>query len=359
MNNPIFVTQPSLPPLSEYTKALEKVWDSGIMTHCGPLMQELEEKITEYLKSPRAICVSSGTSALQLALKALDLSGEIITTPFTYIATANIIKWENCTPVFVDIEADSWNINPDLIEDAVTENTSAIMPVHVFSNPCDIKRIEGIAQKYNLKTIYDAAHAMCVNYNGKSIMSYGDISCTSFHATKLYNTCEGGACFTKTQSIENRLKQMRFFGFNKSKEIKSIGMNAKMTEIHAALGLVNISYIDEVLEDRKAKYLYYRSALDKLDFINFQRFNENEYNYSYMPISVNKALTSRLIEILEQNSIYPRKYFYPGLNRVPVFKQTFDLPVSDSLQGNILCLPLYYALKHAEIDKIIEIIKNI
>lgn len=359
MPKPIYVTQPSLPPLEEYIEALKQVWETGIMTHCGPLMQQLETEVTSYLKSSATICVSSGTSALQLALKALEIKGEVITTPFTFIATANIIKWENCTPVFVDIEEDTWNINPDLIEEAITEKTTAIMPVHVFSNPCNINKIEKIAKKYNLKTIYDSAHAMCVKYNGQSIMSYGDISCTSFHATKIFNTCEGGACFTSDIKLEKKIRQMRFFGFDEDKNIASVGMNAKMTEIHAALGLTNLKYLDRVTQDRRAKYHYYKDSLKSVNFIKYQSINPNEYNFSYMPILVHKKINPKLIKILNKHNIFPKKYFNPSLNHIPLFNQNKTLPISNQVQGNVICLPIYWKLKYSEIDRITELIKSI
>ena len=329
------------------------------MTHCGPLMQKLESEISSNCQTPNAINVSSGTSALQLAIKVLNLKGEIITTPFTYIATANIINWEDCTPVFVDIDPETWNINPHLIEKSITNETTAILPVHVFSNPCDIQSIESIALKHNLKTIYDAAHAMCVNYKGKSIMAYGHISCTSFHATKVFNSCEGGACFTLYSDLEQKLRQMRFFGFDDQKEIVNVGMNAKMTELHAALGLLNLTKLNSVLEDRKAKYLYYKNSLKDVGFIKFQKFKEDEYNYSYMPILVEREITNKLIKKLNSHNIYPRKYFYPGLNKISLFPQQNKLPVSDSIQGNVICLPLYLKLNYSEIDYIIKIIKSI
>ncbi len=284
MKEPIYVTQPSLAPLSEFNKYLQQIWDTGIMTHNGPLMQQLEKKISAYENVPDTICVANGTCAMQLAIRALDLEGEIITTPFTFIATANIIAWEKCTPVFIDIEPNTWNIDTNKIEDAITDKTVAIMPVHVFSAPCDVVEIQRIADKYNLKVIYDAAHAMCVKVNGKSIMSYGDVSCTSFHATKLFNTCEGGACFTANKELAARIRRMRFFGFNEKKDIVDDGMNAKMTEIAAGLGLANLCCLDTVRRNRKEKYELFCSLLSSRKYLTFQAYTQEEYNYSYMPV---------------------------------------------------------------------------
>ena len=284
MSNKIYVTRPSLPILDDYIEYLKIIWDTGIMTHNGPLVQRLEYEISKYLNSKNIICVSNGTSALQLAIRALNLEGEVITTPFTYIATANILAWENCRPVFVDIDTRTWNINPDKIEDKITNKTCAILPVHVFSAPCDVDRIKAIALKHNLKIIYDAAHAFGVNIAGKSIMKFGDISAVSFHATKLFNTAEGGACITDDDMLTERLRRMRFFGFDRMNNIVDYGMNAKMTEISAGLGLANLKLLDQVKQNRKRKYELYLSKLKDLSFVSFQKYKTDEYNYSYMPI---------------------------------------------------------------------------
>ncbi len=335
MDKPIYVTQPSLAPLEEFNEYLKQIWESGIMTHNGPLMQRLEKEVSEYEKVPDTICVANGTSAMQLAIRALDLEGEIITTPFTFIATANCITWERCKPIFVDIDPDTWNIDPEKIEEAITDKTSAILPVHVFSAPCDVMRIQQIADKHDLKVIYDAAHAMCVQVDGKSILSYGDVSTTSFHATKLFNTCEGGACFTGNEELAARIRRMRFFGFDESKEIVDDGMNAKMTEISAGLGLANLKHLDEVRKNRREKYELYQELLSDRETITFQKFDPEEYNYSYMPVLFDtEAQVIQTLEKLAAEKIYPRRYFYPSLHNIDIFEKT-ELPVAESVASRI------------------------
>ena len=269
---PIYVTQPSLAPLQEYMEILKGVWERGILTHNGPIVQELEKQLAAKLGLNNFVAVSNGTIALQMAIKALELHGEIITTPFTWIATVSAIKWEGCIPDLCDIDPETLYIDPTKIEALITDKTVAIMPVHVFGNPCDVEAINTIAKKHNLKVIYDGAHAIGSTYNGKSVLEYGDISATSLHATKLFNTAEGGACITNNNELHEKLKRIRFFGHNKVKDIVEDGFNGKMTEVHAALGLANLKYYDDVLIDRKEKYLYYRDAFSKLDFVNFQEF---------------------------------------------------------------------------------------
>ena len=352
MDKPIYVTQPSLAPLSEFNAYLQKIWETGVMTHNGPFMQQLEKEISVYEGVPDTICLANGTCAMQLAIRAMDLEGEILTTPFTFIATANSITWERCTPVFVDIDPGTWNIDAEKIEAAITDKTCAILPVHVFSAPCDVVRIQEIANKHKLKVIYDAAHAMCVKVNGKSIMSYGDVSCTSFHATKLFNTCEGGACFAGNKELAARIRRMRFFGFDEQKDIVDDGMNAKMTEISAALGLANLRHLDVVRKNRREKYELYQLLLGGLDFITFQTFDPEEYNYSYMPVlfDTEKRLL-RTLEKLAAEKVYPRRYFYPSLHDVAIFEKT-ELPIAESVASRIACLPLYNELAEADIRRI-------
>ena len=352
IKKPIYVTQPSLAPLSEVNRYLEKIWESGIMTHNGPLMHQLEHELSVYLSVKDVVCLSNGTCALQLAIRALNLSGEIITTPFTFIATASIIAWERCKPVFVDIDPDTWNIDAEKIEEKITDKTSAIMPVHVFSNPCDIERIQEIANLHDLKVIYDAAHAMAVNYKGPSILDYGDVSCLSFHATKLFNTCEGGACITNNDELAARIRRMRFFGFNPNKDIVDGGMNAKMTEISAGLGLANLKYIDQVRKNRRMKYELYQSLLADCPHISFQKFNPEEYNYSYMPVLFNsEEFLLKTIDLLHAENIFPNRYFNPSLHETPVFNDD-SLPVTERVSRNILCLPLYDKLGKEDIKRI-------
>ncbi len=353
MNLPIYVTRPSLAPLEEYIAYLKTIWETGVMTHNGPMVQQFEKELCNYLNVRHVVCVANGTCALQLAIRALDLTGEVITTPFTFIATANIIAWERCRPVFVDIDPGTWNISPDKIEERITDKTSAILPVHVFSASCDVNRIQAIASKHNLKVVYDAAHAVAVEVGGKSILRYGDISGVSFHATKLLNTAEGGACVTDDDNLAERIRRMRFFGFDGHKDIVDDGLNAKMTEVGAGLGLANIKWLDHVRKNRREKYELYRHLLSKIPYITFQHYNPDEYNYSYMPILLeSEELLLRVVARLNGDNINPRRYFYPSLNTLPIFDQQIPLPVSERVARTVLCLPLYDTLSSLEIERI-------
>ena len=334
---PILVSTPSLSSLEKYVSLLESVWNTGILTHNGPLVRKLENEICKILKVKNCVAVSNGTIALQMAIRALGLRGEIITTPFSWIATVSAIMWERCKPVFVDIDQNTFNIDPDLIEAAITNKTSAILPVHVFGNPVEIKKIEGIARKHNLKIIYDAAHAFGVNHKEKSILSFGDISITSFHATKLFNTAEGGACFTQNDELFLRLQRIRFFGHDQKKKIVEEGFNGKMTEVHAALGLANLKIFKNSLKGRKNVFKIYKSYLCNLNSVSFQEFNADEYNYSYMPIVFeNEKLRTKIELELIKNNFIPRRYFDTSLNTLDFFKPIQKMKVSESLSKRIL-----------------------
>ena len=358
-DKPIYVTQPSLAPLDEYVMLLKGVWERGILTHNGPLVQQFERELCSKLEIGNFVAVTNGTLALQMAIKALELKGEIITTPFTWIATVSAIKWEGCTPVFCDIEPDTLNIDPAKIEALITEKTVAIMPVHVFGNPCDVDTIDAVAKKHNLKVIYDAAHAIGSTYKGKSILEFGDISATSLHATKLLNTGEGGGCVTTDDELHEKLKRIRFFGHNESKDIVEDGFNGKMTEIHAALGLANLKYYDEVLADRKRKYAMYLEALQNVDGLEFQVCKIGESNYSYFPLlfpSENELL--RVEQHLNDHKIYPRRYFWPSVNTYEKLMEYQQAEISEEISKRVLCLPLYSALSDDEQERIIEQIKS-
>lgn len=359
LNKPIYVTVPSLAPLEEYKELLDGVWERRILTHNGPLVQRLEKELEANLGLRNLVAVTNGTIAIQLAIKALKLRGEIITTPFTYVATICAIQWENCTPVFVDINPETFNINPQKIEDAITHGSRAIMPVHVFSNPCNIEDINYIAKKYNLIVIYDAAHAMAVNYKERSILEYGDISATSFHATKLFNTGEGGACVTKNYELYERLRSLRFFGHNDEKNIIDDGFNGKMTEVHAALGLANLRHLDEVLSKRKLIFKRYFERLNDIDYITFQKFDRDAYNYNYMPILISsEELLLDLVSKLNKCNIYPRRYFYPSLNTINAIKPYTPMPISEDIAKRVLCLPSYNDLNLEMVNYICDIIKD-
>lgn len=352
----IYVTMPTLAPLEEVNELMTGIWESGIMTHNGPLVQRFEKECAEYHEVPNLVTCVNGTIALQMAIRALRLKGEIITTPFTFIATINSILWEGCTPVFVDIDSDTLCIDPKKIEEKITYHTVGIMPVHVFGNCCDIEAIDAIAKKHNLKVIYDACHSVGVKYKGQSIFNYGDISVTSFHATKMLNTTEGGGCFTLNKELDEKLRRIRFFGFENHADIVEDGTNGKMTEVHAAVGLANLKYLDAALADRKRKYAMYKEALSKDKSLKFQKINEG-CNYSYFPVIFKDEET--LLEVLAKlnaNHIFPRRYFYPSVNTFSRLVPYTPMPVSEDIASRILCLPLYYTLSEQDIQRIIDII---
>ena len=359
-NEPIYVTKPSLAPLEEYVDMLKDVWDRGILTHNGPVLQKLEEKLKKKLGISNFVAVSNGTIALQMAIKALQVKGEIITTPFTWVATLSAIKWEGCKPVFCDIDPYTLNIDPSKIEDKITDKTVAIMPVHVFGNPCDVEAIDEIAKKHDLKVIYDAAHAIGSKYKGKSVLEFGDISGTSLHATKLFNTAEGGGCISTNNKLNESLERIRFFGHNENKDIVEDGFNGKMTEVHAALGLANLKYFDDVLKDRKEKYFLYKETLTDISELTFQNINNGESNYSYFPVICNSEdKVYQIIELLNFENIYPRRYFYPSVNTFHNIVDYVKMPLSEDISKRILCLPLYYQLPKEKIYFITKLIKNV
>jgi hypothetical protein len=333
------------------------VWERGILTHNGPLVQQFEKEFCAYFNIPSLVAVTNGTIAIQMAIKALELKGEIITTPFTYIATISAIKWEQCTPVFVDIDPQTFNIDPAKIEEKITPQTVAIMPVHVFGNACDCKAIEVIAKKHNIKVIYDAAHAVGTNFGSSSVLIRGDISATSFHATKLLNTAEGGGCVSLDPAIQEKLKRIRFFGHNDQKDIVEDGFNGKMTEVHAALGIANLRIIKDILADRKKKYLLYKSLLAKNKDLSFQLVTAEECNYSYFPvIFASEKILLRIDNALQQDNIFSRRYFYPSVNTYTAVMPYIHMPVSEDIASRILCLPLFRSLTENQVCQISEII---
>ncbi|RPH04822.1 MAG: DegT/DnrJ/EryC1/StrS family aminotransferase [bacterium TMED46] len=355
-----YVTKPFLAPLKDYNDLLKDIWDCGILTNDGQFVNRFENLICKKFGLSNYITFSSGTTALQAAIKGLQLEGEIITTAFTWIATVSAIKNERCKPIFCDIDEDTLNIDIKKIENHITDKTVAIMPVHVFGNPCDIDGIKKIANRYRLKVIYDAAHAIGSEYNGKSILSYGDVSVLSTHATKLLNTGEGGGCVAGKKIITEKLKGIRFFGYNKDKsDIQFDGLNGKLTELQSALGIVNLKYIDKVISDRKIKYQYYYSALRDIPALSFQKIEFGKTNYSYFPIIIeSKKKLFKLIDKLNNHNIYPRRYFYPSVN---IFKNIVDSDerkISEKVANHVLCLPLFYDLDFDIIDQIISLVKK-
>ena len=350
-NKKIFVTSPFIGPLNEYSEILRETWSNKILSNNGPLLKRFESQIQKKLLISNFIAVSSGTTAIQCAIKALNLQGEIITTAFSWIASVSAIKWQNCKPVFADIDPNSLNIDINEVEKKITEKTVAIMPVHVFGNPCDIEALEKISKRYNLKIIYDGAHAMGSTYKEKSILNYGDISTTSLHATKILNTGEGGGCVANDNEVANRIKRIRSFGLDENKDVIEDGFNGKMSEIHAALGLVNLKYFEDVLKDRKIKYKKYYSNLIKLKSLSFQKILFGSSNYSYFPVMFsNEDELIIVLKKLAEKNIYARRYFYPSLNKFEKILLDTPVPISEDISKRILCLPLHKDLNILDID---------
>lgn len=358
-NKPIYVTMPTLAPLEEVNELLQGVWQSGVMTHNGPLLQKFEKEVKDWHGAKYHTVVVNGTIALQMAIKALELKGEIITTPFSFIATTSAIQYEGCTPVYVDIDPETLTIDPSKIEAAITENTVAIMPVHVFGNSCDIEAINAIAKKHNLKVIYDACHSVGVKYKGKSVFNYGDVSCTSYHATKMLNSGEGGGCYTTDPELDSKLKRIRFFGFSEDKtNVVESGSNFKMTEVHAAVGLANLKYLQDALDDRKLKYMHFKKRLSINPTLTFQKIID-DCNYSYFPVIFDSEQTLLKVEAaLASEKIFARRYFYPSLNTLTDIVPYQAMPISEDISKRILCLPLYKSLTMDDVDRIIDVVNN-
>ncbi|WP_282039416.1 DegT/DnrJ/EryC1/StrS family aminotransferase [Saccharicrinis aurantiacus] len=350
------VTKPFLPPKHEYDALIEQVWQRNWLTNNGPLVNDLELKLKQHLGLEHLLFTTNGTVALQIAIKALNLTGEIITTPFSYVATSSSIVWENCTPIYADIDAHRLTIDPYKIEALITDKTTAILATHVYGIPCHIEEIEAIAQKHQLKVIYDAAHAFGVNYKGKSLLAYGDICTLSTHSTKLFHTIEGGAVITKSPELLKRLAYMRNFGHDGTDKFNGVGINGKNSEFHAAMGLANLPHINTIIEKRKADSLLYDSWLLDKGITRPSIPNDTDYNYSYYPIVFqNEDDCIKVFNKLSANEIFARRYFYPSLTELDyVDKQS--TPVCDNIAPRVLCLPLYYRLSQAEIDMICRLI---
>lgn len=352
------VTKPFLPPIEEYNAYVAGIYKRNWLTNNGPLVNELELKLKEYLDLPHLLYLSNGTIALQIAIRALELKGDIITTPFSYVATTSSIVWEGCQPVFVDIDPQTLNIDPTKIEAAITPNTSAILATHVFGNPCDIDAIDAIAKKHQLKVIYDAAHCFGTTYKGQSVFAFGDIATTSFHATKLFHTIEGGAVFANDPELIRRMALLRNFGHNGPEDFGGVGINGKNSEFHAAMGVINMKYVDAILASRKEQSHRYDQALIGVEHQAIAITPESEFNYAYYPIIL--PSTERLLKIqetLNADKIFPRRYFYPSLNGLN-YVNYYSTPVSESVSSRILCLPLYYDLTTEEIDFVCRLIKR-
>ena len=354
----INVTKTYLPDVEKYKKYVDQIFETGWLTNNGKFTQELEKRLEEYLGVKHLILVANGTLALQISYKALELTGEVITTPFSFVATTSTLVWEGVKPVFVDIDKETFNIDYTKIEEAITERTSAIVPVHVFSNGCEIEKISKIAQEYNLKVIFDAAHAFGVKYKGDSILNYGDISTISFHSTKVFHTIEGGAIIVNDDELYKKIKLMINFGISGPDKIECLGINAKMNEFQAAMGLCILEDMDKIFQERKRIFNYYMYNLSKQ--IQVQKYNENcTCNYAYFPVVFySEKVLLKVKEELNKNDIYPRRYFYPSLETLPYLNDIQVVPVSDYISKRILCLPIFDYLKETELNKIIEIINT-
>lgn len=355
----INVTKAFLPPQEEYNVILKRAWDKQWITNRGELGLELEKKLKKYLTVTNIIITTNGTIPLQIALKLLGKGGEIITTPFSYVASTAAIVWEQCTPVFVDIHPECLTIDESKIEAAITNKTTAILATHVFGNPCNVEAIEAIAKKYKLKVIYDAAHCFGVRYKGKSIFNYGDVSTCSFHATKLFHTGEGGAMFANDKTLQNQMFYSHNFGHNGALDFYGLGINGKISELQAAMGLAVLPNMEMILAERKKVVDYYN---EKLDFSKLKvlKIRQNiDWNYSYYPVIFESEEQLLSVEkVLNEHQIIPRRYFYPSLNTINYVKgQT--MPISESIAERILCLPLYVGIDLFDLKKIVSLINKV
>ena len=352
----INVTKTFLPPIEEYNQQVQRAWDNQWLTNRGQLILELEDKLKKYLSVSNIIVTNNGTIPLQIALKLLGKQGEIITTPFSYVATTAAIVWENCTPVFVDIHPEYLTIDETKIEAAITNKTTAILATHVFGNPCHVEAIEAIAKKHKLKIIYDAAHCFGVTYKNKSIFEYGNVSTCSFHATKLFHTGEGGAMFTNDADLQHQLFYSHNFGHNGPLAFYGLGINGKISELQAAMGLAVLPYMATILAERKKVVDYYKQHLD-FSRLQTLKIRENTcWNYSYYPVVFeNEEQLLRVEKKLNDNQIFPRRYFYPSLNTIDYVKGQ-SMPISESIASRVMCLPLYIGLTILELEKIVSLI---
>ncbi|SEO86768.1 dTDP-4-amino-4,6-dideoxygalactose transaminase [Flavobacterium sp. CF108] len=352
------VTKTFLPPQEEYNSYVKRAWDKVWLTNRGELTLELEDKLKNLLDVSNLIITNNGTIPIQIALKLFGEGGEIITTPFSYVATSAAIVWENCKPVFVDINPNYLTIDETKIEAAITPKTTAILATHVFGNPCDVIAIENIAKKHNLKVIYDAAHCFGVKFNNQSVFNFGDVSTCSFHATKLFHTGEGGAMFCNDAAIFHQLYYSHNFGHNGPLAFHGLGINAKISELQSAMGLAVLPYMDHIISERKKVVDFYNNNLN-FNTVKTLKIRENtEWNYSYYPVILDSEETLlRVSEALAKDDIIPRRYFYPSLNTIEYTKGE-KMPVSESIASRILCLPLYVGISEADLENITQIINT-
>lgn len=364
--NTITVTSPLLPDRTEFEQMLKEIWDSKWITNNGQFHKQLEKALCEYLKVPYISLFTNGTLPLLTALQALRITGEVITTPYSFVATTHSIWWNGCKPVFVDIEEATCGIDPDRIEAAITPHTTAIMPVHCYGKPCDMERIQAIADKYGLKVIYDAAHAFGVEVNGKSVLEQGDMATLSFHATKVYNTLEGGALVMHDAETKKRIDYLKNFGFAGETEVVAPGINSKMDEVRAAYGLLNLRQVDDAIEKRHQVAVRYRSALRNVKGVRF--FDDMpgvRHNYSYFPVFINAEeygmTRDELYFKMKEQGVLGRRYFYPLISTFSTYRglpsaSPENLPVATRVANEVICLPMHHALSEEDINRILELI---
>lgn len=366
MNKPIYVTQPTMPNLEDFIPYLEQIWDNKILTNNGQFHQQLEKELASFLGVPYISLFTNGTLALVTALQASRITGEVITTPYSFVATTHSLWWNNIKPVFVDIEPQFRNLDPKKIEAAITPKTTAIMPVHVYGNPCYVEKIQEIADIYGLKVIYDAAHAFGVKYKGRSILNYGDLSILSFHATKVFNTFEGGAIISRDSATKQRIDYLKNFGFAGETTIMGPGINSKMNEVQAAMGLLQLKSFNQNIEKRKLISDSYRSLLNSIKGISMLPEPQNTTsNFAYFPIFIDEKnygiSRDELYEKLKQNNIYARRYFYPLISNFTMYRgldsaNPSNLPVAEKSANSVICLPIYPDLSFDIINLIGSII---
>jgi dTDP-4-amino-4,6-dideoxygalactose transaminase len=363
----IYVTEPFLPPLEEFIPYLEQIWASRQLTNRGPFHEQLETELAQYLDVEHLSLFANGTLALITALQTLRITGEVITTPYTFVATAHSLLWNGIKPVFVDISPETRNLDPNRIEEAITPNTSAIMPVHCYGLPCDAERIGHIADTYGLRVIYDAAHAFSVRQNGHSILRHGDLSILSFHATKVYNTFEGGAIICPNAKIKQRVDYLKNFGFADEVTVVAPGINGKMNEFSAALGLLQLQHIDAALAARAAIYRQYTENLQDIDTLELLKIpTDVNWNYAYYPIFVkpeHPTTRDELYARLKSENIHPRRYFYPLLSEFPMYRslpsaRRENLPNATRIAQQVLCLPIFPNMKPGIVDRVCQLIRN-
>jgi dTDP-4-amino-4,6-dideoxygalactose transaminase len=352
----IAVTKTFLPPIEEFQSHIQRAWDNHWLTNRGALVLELEHKLKKYLNVSNILITNNGTVPLQIALKLVGNQGEIVTTPFSYVATASAIVWEHCKPVFVDIDPEYFTIDETKIEAAITSKTTAILATHVFGNPCNVERIYEIATRHRLKVIYDAAHCFGVTYKGKSIFEYGDISTCSFHATKIFHTGEGGAVFCKEESLYKKIFYSHNFGHDGPLSFHGLGINGKISELQAAMGLSVFPYLDMIMSNRKKAIDYYNIRLRDTDLQLLKIRDNTEWNFSYYPVLFkDEDQLLRVEKLLTAQEILPRRYFYPSLNTIEYMKGG-PMPVSENVAGRILCLPLFADIAEADLERICQIV---